>query len=93
VKVLAVALALALMSGPALASEPVDLAQGQAAPFAGTLTESGAWIEAAQRRQELERQVAELKARPCAEPRLTTGLIVAGALVAVGFLAGFLVTR
>lgn len=94
-KPMALALALSLAAAPAIASEPVDLAQGQAAPYAGTLTEPEAWKVAAAKRMDLEQELSALKAAPCQDgsPRITTGLVIAGALFAAGLVLGVLVTR
>lgn len=82
-----------LLAAPALGGEPVDLKAGDPAPFAGVLTDSDAWKVAAARRMELEQQIAELKARPCAASGVTVGLVAAAGLFVVGAIIGFVVAK
>lgn len=93
---LALAFVLAAPCGQATApGEPCDLPESGLAPYAGTLTAPDAWRIAAQKRLDLEAQVAELQARPCADAGggLTWGLVSGALLVGAGVALGVVLAR
>lgn len=90
-----------LLATPAVAEEPlraaVDLAQGQPAPYAGTLSDSRAWQVAAAKRLEAEqaRDAWKAKAEACsnAGPSLMTALAILGGIFLAGAVVGVVVTK